>query len=222
MSGASVCSCDCPEDGGCCLFAGTGAVFCEESDLSLRGGGVVGLLATAGLSPDPDTSSMVVGETGVIFSFFFGSGVRLLTLVGGGGFGPRGLVLGAALTGGWPVAAPLLLSEAELEACGRLAAVACGVSVPDMRVFFDVGGVFLAGGGGRGMFGGGGIIRLTGLLTFCTFVLALGWAEGAPLDGGTLFFVCVGVPAAASLPTLSVLTFFAATLEGEALPGCLA
>ena len=83
---------------------------------------------------------------------------------------------------------------------------------------FVVGGVFLAGGGGRGIFGGGGIMRLTGLLTFCTFVLALSCAEGVPLEGGT-FFPCTGVPPSTSL---SPATFLFAALEGEALPACLA
>ena len=94
------------EDGSCCLFAGIGAaVFDDEPStlsisLSLRAGGVVSLVEKAVLfSVDVVVvaSLTVGGVRGVNLSFFKGSGVRLLTLVGGAGFGPRGL---GAFTGG--------------------------------------------------------------------------------------------------------------------------
>lgn len=95
------------EGGSCCLFAGIGAaVFADElsslpGSLSLRVGGVVGLVETAALlslvAVVVVASLIVGGVCDVSLNFFKGSGVRLLTLAGGAGFGPLGL---GAFTGG--------------------------------------------------------------------------------------------------------------------------
>ena len=61
--------------------------------LSLRGGGVDTGLVAGDLSPSLDGSVMTRGDVGVSLILFNGSGVRLLTLAGGVGFGPFGLIL---------------------------------------------------------------------------------------------------------------------------------
>lgn len=45
----------------------------------------------------------LIADCGVNLSFLRGSGVRLLTLVGGAGFGPLGVALGAPTAVLWPL-----------------------------------------------------------------------------------------------------------------------
>lgn len=89
-----------------------------------------------------------------------------------------------------------------------------------MLFLLAVGGVFLAGGGGRGMLGGGGIMRLMGLLTFWTFAFALGGAVGVLLEGGVLL-PCEGAPTTAATASLLATVLLAADEGegGEGLPG---
>ena len=55
-------------------------------------------------------------------------------------------------------------------------------------MLFAKGDIFLVGGGGRGMLGGGGIIRLVGLFTFFILALTLGGGMGVLTDGSSGFF----------------------------------
>ena len=68
------------------------------------------------------------------------------------------------------------------------------------------------------MFGGGGIIRLIGLLTFCTRAFALGGAATRTFLEGGVLLPCVGVPTATSPLLVLAIVFFAAELKGEPLP----
>lgn len=108
------------------------------------------------------------------FDALLNSGIKLLILRGGGGRETLGGPCGA-LTG-------FASRPAKVE-------VAAFVGVVMLSAFavFARGDTFLeGGGGGRGILGGGGIIRPVGLFTF--FILALALGGGTGVDTGVPFF----------------------------------
>lgn len=104
-----------------------------------------------------------------------GGCIRLLILFGGEGLGdPRKFPLSDT---------PLTPGRTGLGL--RTMPASCLVSVRrgEALLAFTVfvkGETFFEGGGGRGMLGGGGIMRLVGLLTFFILALALGGGTGVP------------------------------------------
>lgn len=155
--------------GGGGLLGGAMLLFSLFSVMALPGGGAVAVGGAA-----------VGGATGLL-ALGGGVGIRLLTLAGGGGLGPLGVpwasLLNGALGWAWSVLGAAAATGTVPEVLtGLLDEGACSETLPWP-------GTCLFGGDGRGILGGGGIMRLTGLFTFFILALALGGGMGVPVEG---------------------------------------
>lgn len=177
-------------------LSGFAAGGLEIDPFGLGGGGLFG-----GVSLEEDLGPVGLlsdSATGSTLSFLMillrtcGSGVKLLILIGGGGFGFGVLVwTGPALSVservgvGAPTGLEGVLGCSPKPTPGERG-VASAFGVVSAFMVFVRGDIFLVGGGGRGMLGGGGIIRLVGLFTFFILALALGGGTGVPVGVSSL------------------------------------
>lgn len=166
--------------------------------VGLGGGGLAGgasLDGTLPLADDGDAlfalkvgpSSLLLGTLWISLLRAFGSGVRLLILVGGAGLGLE--IFLSATPRGVAAAAVAVVEVVVMVVLFSAMAVA---TVKDDTFF---------GGGGRGMLGGGGIIRLAGLLTF--FILALARGGGMGVEGGVSVWILPKAPLALGFSALT-------------------
>ena len=177
-----------PGDGGLSGFSGflSIAVGWFESELVGRGGG--GLLGgmcfedaclAGGFCFTTSSSSSLRVGSGEGFApgtTIAEGGTKLLILFGGGGRRPFGVPLG--------VLSPSDTVLMPLRRTGLASTTSPFPAPPTSLALTDLvrgEAVFFTGGGGRGMLGGGGIIRLAGLLTIFIFAFILGGGTGVPV-----------------------------------------
>lgn len=153
--------------------------------VGLGGGGLLG----GGIFEEFWRVSMFCDSTGgsVFFRMILlrtcATGVKLLILFGRGGLG-----FGVLLATGSVSLAGL---TAPLEYVRWDGSVCCSGEEFEVISSFSVlvrGDIFFVGGGGRGMLGGGGMIRPVGLLTFFILALTLGGGMGVAVGVSTRTF----------------------------------